>query len=270
MPAKDGFHLTDDDIEILRFVHEVRLAHIGHIVALTGRSEKAIARRLSKLEERRYLSCRKRPPQKHLYWVGGEGLPVLVEAGFAPEEVLSRRPRESELKDLWLRHFLLVVDIHVKLILETREGSIQLLKWTEGSLLFDRVTVRDERGRQVIIPIRPDAAFVLRSIALPEGKNTAFFFLEADRSTMSHGRIESKMRGYFHYYQQRGYQRKFPELKVFQVLTVTETPARAASLASAMQDVIPQSVRRAYRFLPLVDVSAAAIFPTTAAPSTAP
>src|ERR1022692_880264 len=121
MPAKDdGFQFIDGDIEIINRVHELRLAHIGHLAALTGRSEKALARRLLKLQEHGYLSCITRRPQKHLYVVGGEGLAVLVETGFAPKEILDHRPRHSELKEMWLKHFLLVVDVHVKLILGAR------------------------------------------------------------------------------------------------------------------------------------------------------
>ena len=264
MPAKNGFQLIDGDLEIMHHVHELRLAHIGHLAALTGRSEKALSRRLLKLHAHRYLASITRRPEKHLYSVGSEGLPVLVETGFASEEVLARRPRESELKPLWLKHFLLVVDVHVKLILATRAGTIRLIQWKEGKALWDRVAFQAQ-GREVTVPVRPDAFFALRDTARPEGKNTLYFFLEADRSTMSHERMETKITGYVQYFQQGLHMRKHPGVKLFQVLTVTETASRARSLAADLQPAIPRGAERRYPFLSLADLSLAALLPAPAA-----
>jgi hypothetical protein len=261
MPAKDGFQLIEGDIEILHHVYELRLAHIGHIAALTGRSEKALARRLLKLQEHRYLAAITRRPQKHLYVVGGEGLPVLVETGFAPEEILEHRPRHSELKEIWLKHFLLVVDVHVKLILGTRTSTTRLIRWKEGQALWDRVTFR-EQGGEVTLPVRPDALFALRDTTRPEGKNTLYFFLEADRSTMAHARMESKIKAYLNYFHQALHTRKHAGVKLFQVLTVTETPQRAQSLAAAMKEVIPPAAQRWYHFIPLSKLSLEALMPS--------
>jgi hypothetical protein len=264
MPAKDdGFQFIDGDIEIINRVHELRLAHIGHLAALTGRSEKALSRRLLKLLQHNYLSCITRRPQKHLYVVGSEGMAALVEAGFAPQELLDHRPRHSELKELWLRHFLLVVDVHTALIRGTRTGSVRLIKWKEGQTLWDRVTFRDE-GREATLPVRPDAFFALRDASRPEGKNTLYFFLEADRSTMSHDRMESKLKAYVHYFQQGLHARKHAGVKLFRVLTVTQTPQRAQSLAAAMKDVIPAQAQRWYHFMPLSKFSLEAIMPAAA------
>jgi hypothetical protein len=260
MPAKDGFQFNEGDLELVHHVHELRLAHIDHLAALTGRSLKTLHRRLLKLQERRYLASITRRPQKHLYVVGSEGLPLLVETGFAPQEIISQRPRHSELKEIWLRHFLFTVDVHVKLIVATRKGSVRLIRWKEGPSLWDRVTVREE-GRGVTIPVRPDAFFSLRDAQRPEGKNTLYFFLEADRSTMSHTRIESKINGYVHYFQQGLHTRKHPGMKVFQVLTVTETPQRAQSLATAMNTVIPTPAQHWYHFVPFEGLSLEALLP---------
>jgi hypothetical protein len=265
MPAKDdGFQFIDGDIEILHHVHQLRLAHIGHIAALTGRSEKALSRRLLKLQTQHYLASITRRPQKHLYVVGSEGLVVLVEAGFAQHEVLDHRPRHSELKEIWLKHFLLVVDVHVKLILGTRTGTTRLIRWKEGQALWDRVTFR-EHGGEVTLPVRPDALFALRDTTRPEGKNTLYFFLEADRSTMAHARMESKIKAYLNYFHQALHTHKHAGIKLFQVLTVTETPQRAQSLAAAMKDVIPAPAQRWYHFMPLSKLSIEALLPPSAA-----
>ena len=108
----DSFQLTDGDIEILRFVHELRIAHIDHIAALCMRSYKALARRILKLYYHRYLACITKRPQKHVYAIGTEGVPVLIEHGYAPSDIGEKRLRHAELKDLAIKHFLHVVGIH--------------------------------------------------------------------------------------------------------------------------------------------------------------
>jgi len=42
MPTKNGFQLQDRDIELLHFVHELRIATIDHLAALSGRSVRAL------------------------------------------------------------------------------------------------------------------------------------------------------------------------------------------------------------------------------------
>jgi DNA-binding Lrp family transcriptional regulator len=263
MPGKNSFQFAERDIEILHHVHQLRLAHITHIALLTGRSEKALARRLLKLQVHGYLSRITRRPEKLLYVVGGQGLAVLVETGFAPEEVLNHRPRHSELKEIWLKHFLLVVDVHVRLILGSRTGSTRIIQWKEGQALWDRVTFR-EQGADVTLPVRPDAFFALRDVSRPEGKNTLYFFLEADRSTMAHSRMESKLKAYVQYFQKGLHTRKHVGVKLFQVLTITETPQRAQSLAAAMKEVIPAQAQRWYHFMPLSKLSLEALLPAAA------
>jgi hypothetical protein len=64
MPAKNGFQLQGSDIELLHFVHELRIATIDHLAALSGRSVRALWGRLHKLTERRYLTSVARFMQK--------------------------------------------------------------------------------------------------------------------------------------------------------------------------------------------------------------
>ena len=73
MPAKNGFELQDSDIELLRFVYELRIATIDHLAALSGRSVRALWGRLHKLRERRYLTSVARFMQKQVYAIGSRG-----------------------------------------------------------------------------------------------------------------------------------------------------------------------------------------------------
>jgi hypothetical protein len=132
MPALKGFQLTSDDVLILHHVHELRVAHIDHLAALTTRSHKALARRLFKLTERRFLACMIRRPEKHLYAIGVAGIAALIEHGYARQDLAAKRLRHGEMKDIFLRHLLLVVDIHVRLVCLAEHGPIKLAGWREG------------------------------------------------------------------------------------------------------------------------------------------
>jgi hypothetical protein len=89
--------------------------------------------------------------------------------------------------------------------------------------------------------VRPDAKITLKDTTRPEGRNTADFFLEADRGTMSGERMEQKIQAYLAYHKQQRYMQTYPGMKMFQVLMVTEARSRARyskhiSLPSSPQD----------------------------------
>ncbi len=223
MPATTGFQLVPGDLFILRNVHELRLATIEHMAALSGRSYKRTQERLAKLEERGYLACVARRPHKHVYVIGREGVGVLIEHGFAPRELALKRLRQTELKELGIRHAIFITDIHVRLIRLTPARSLTLANWTEGPSLWDTVTTSDN----VQVPIRPDARFTVAEAA---GKGRAHFFLEADRGTMAHSRMREKIMGYAAYFQQQKHLKKYEGMKLFRVATITETRGRANEL----------------------------------------
>src|ERR1035438_7119353 len=114
MPATTGFQLVPGDLALLQHVHELRLATIEHLAALSGRSYKRTQERLAKLEERGYLTCIARRPHKHVYAIGRAGVPLLIEHGYAPRELAEKRLRQNELKELGIRHAVFIADIHVK------------------------------------------------------------------------------------------------------------------------------------------------------------
>jgi len=261
MPAKDGFEHQDQDIDLLHSVHQLRIATIDHLAALSGRSVRALWGRLLKLKERRYLTSVARFMQKHVYAIGSAGVPVLIEHGYAPEELADRRSRHNELKDLGIRHALFIADIHTRMLLLTRTGPLTLPHWEEGQTLWDVVPAADGNPS---IPVRPDAYFVLRHAGRPEGRNRFHIFLEADRSTMSHQRMAAKIAGYVAYHEQRLHAKKYPGMQSFIVATVTETRPRAAELQKDLEPLIPHAARHAYLFLPFEDISLASLLPKAA------
>jgi hypothetical protein len=262
MPAKNGFELQDRDIELLHSVHQLRIATIDHLAALSGRSVRALWSRLLKLKERRYLAAVARFMQKQVYAIGSAAVPVLIEHGYAPRDFADRRIRHHELTEIGIRHALFVADIHARMLLITRTGPLRLIHWQEGSTLWDSVVPRRD---DPAIPIRPDAYFILKHAQRPEGKNKFHVFLEADRSTMSHERMATKITGYVAYHEQEGYRRKYPGMRAFSVATVTQTRERAKELRKHLHPLIPRAASRdAYLFIPFEDLTLGALLPKAA------
>jgi hypothetical protein len=256
MPFSHGFELQDRDIELLNYTYQLRIATVDHLSQLSERSIRALWSRLFKLRERRYLTSATRFMQKHVYAVGPLGVAALIEHGFAPAEVASRRLRHNELTGIGIRHSLFVADIHTRMLLLTSNGQITLPQWIEGTSLWDTVP---GRAGESAIPVRPDAYFVLRRPELPEGKNTFHVFLEADRSTMAHTRMAGKINGYLAYHGQRLHAKKYPGMQSFVVATVTETRSRANELRRDLHPLIPRTARDAYRFISFEDLTLSAL-----------
>jgi len=242
-----GFQLTGGDIQILKLLFEYRILRIDHLIALTERHHKAIHRRLFKLIEQRYVSRIKLPGQKHLYTIGKEAVPVLVQHG------IDARPYSHELKELFLKHFLMIVDIHTALALATRGSPIKLAAWKQGDELHDSVTIRSH-GEEQRIPVWPDAFFTLEDTRRPPGKNRVHFFLEADRSTTAHERFQKKLTGYLHYHDQKLHTKKYG-INTFRVVTLTLTKERASNLCQLAETVIPAPARKYYLFTSLTNFS---------------
>jgi len=254
MKIKPGFKFVDGDLDIIRIVHELRLATIDHVAMLTGRSYKRTAARLAKLEEEAYLKCVTKRPHRHVYGIGKEGVQLLIHHGYATRELNERRLRDHELKDLGIKHALFITDIHAKLIAFTRASPFVLSRWVEGSTLWDRVTMSDN----VTLPIRPDALF---AITWPDGKGRANFFLEADRGSMAHSRMREKVSAYTHYFQKQLHVKKYPGMKTFRVATITETRGRANSLTEEFRTILSASWLAAYPTIAFEELSLERLMP---------
>lgn len=246
MPAVNGFQLTNNDIEILQQVYNHRLLRIDHLIALTSRPHKRLHRRILKLLERSYLARIVLPNEKHIYTIGRAAVPILVEQGIASKELIDFRLRHHELKELFLKHILLVVEIHAVLELATRQTHIKLVAWNEGQELYDSVTVQ-EKGSRRRLPVRPDGFFILQDTERPPEKNILPFFLEADRSTTTHARFMKKITAYWEYLNQGLYTKKYNR-KFFRVVTITLTDERAANLAADARAVLPAPAHRFFLF----------------------
>jgi hypothetical protein len=263
MPARDGFELQNRDIELLHLVYRLGIATVEHLAEHSRRSYDLVYRRVAKLEERRYLPRITKRPARGIWQIGSEGVPVLIEHGHAGESIARRRLRANELKPLGRAHTLFIADIHAKILNETKHRPEKIAYWQQDQGLWDQAT---ERNENIALPVRPDAYFILQHTERPEGKNRLHFFLEADRSTMSHERMAQKIRTYIAYHAAQGFARNYPGMKSFRVIVLTESRARAENLRTGMEQLIPTTKRqRAYRFLALADLTLDALLPMAAA-----
>jgi hypothetical protein len=240
------FSLVDGDMAVLRAVYEFRFLRREHMSALTGRPAKSLHRRLIGLVYSGYLLATRLPQQKHIYSLGRAGVTALIAEGVIKDESAFRRIRTSELKELFLKHEMMIVDQHVVLRLAERVGEFRLVHWEEGRGLYDAVIVTDHHGFTKL-PVRPDAFFAIEDTRRDEGKNRFHFFLEIDRSTMPHTAFREKLRAYRHYREQ-GLHAKKLGIQSFRVLTVTLTGARARNLRDLAGAMLPEGARKHFLF----------------------
>jgi hypothetical protein len=244
--SSTAFQFNERDAEIVHYVYQLRVATLDHLAALTNRSYKTMERRVPKLRDGRYLRRLKPRPHKGVYVIGSESIPVLIEGGYAPNDLAEKRSRETEWKDLMIPHALFVASIHTKLLLLTRHSPVKLIEWQpERPAIQD--SVQTPEGK---LPVRPDAYFVLQRAE----KNKLHFFLEADTGTMSHARIAQKIKAYAAYHQQQRHVAKFG-MSYFQVAIITETRARATNLKTEMHQGMSTAQQRAYHFIPFEDLA---------------
>jgi hypothetical protein len=226
---KPPLALQPRDKEIIKLVFDHRFLNTEQITYLTGDSTRTIQRRLQKLFHHKFLD---RPRQQFtsfrnnsmIYACGDRGADVLAEDYGLDRGKINWRQKNNEVGERQLNHSMMISDFRVNLILALKDSKdTTLMFWKQGVAreLRDSVVVKGEKEP---IPFNPDAFFGIRA----EG-GKLFFFLEADYSTMTHKYFFRKMKGYFHFWQQRKGSEKFG-IKLFKVLTITKSQQRAKNL----------------------------------------
>jgi hypothetical protein len=170
-----------------------------------------------------------------VYALATRGAAALVERGHL-REIGDWRKKNHGLGTLYIAHQAMVANFRIALTLATREQrDVELMFFQpESHELRDRVIVAGV-GAPQRYPINPDGFFGLRFPGRPEGSNRAFFFLEADRSTMTRERFVRKLEAYQAWYEADGHTKNL-RIKNFRVLTVTKSEERMASLLRAAGD----------------------------------
>lgn len=223
--------LQERDVDLLRTIESYRLLSSPQLQLLfADESERGLYRRLHALYHHGYLDRLKGEPNAPIvYALAARGAEILVEHGHLKEVPVFTK-KNAELQRRYVAHQAMIADFRIALELATRAHTgVELVFFhPEGSALHDRVST----GRGTAIPVYPDGFFSLHFPGRPEGRNRAYCFLEADRSTMILRRYVTKLTGYWRWFEQGRHTEKFG-IRVFRVLTITRSEERMASLLRA-------------------------------------
>lgn len=232
MPGRFKIRLTERDLEILRLVYDYRFLSSAHIRSLVKGSDQWLTMRLQKLFHEGFLD-RPREQEAHsfgktnffVYGLGREGARVLAEADGIDFRKIEWTTKNREAKNRYILHTLMIADFRAILTLAIqRKPGAELLFWRQDSELKDTIKIPGKGSGPRRFIVFPDAFFGLK-----DDRGKMYFFLEADRSTMTHGRYLRKLQGYWNYWQQNRHKEQH-QIGNFRVLTVTLCKKRASNL----------------------------------------
>jgi DNA-binding PadR family transcriptional regulator len=233
--------LIPRDFAILRLVQSFRLLTSEHIQLLAEGSDQGILRRLSKLFHAGLLERLRRQyvqgggSAKMVYAITNKGVQTLQKAGLIQKPSRTDwNAQNRDLHDLSIAHTLLVSHIRAIFMLACQaKPEMQFLFWREGRELQDAIEVALPE-KYARIPVAPDGFFGLR-----DAKGRLYFFVEADRGTMTLKRFTLKLKAYAAYSRAEKHKEKF-DIQKFRVLTIAPSAARCKNLvqaAAAAEDV---------------------------------
>ncbi len=259
----DGhIQLTERDAAIIQAVYRHRFLRSTHILALFDGGQ-GLVRRLAELYHHAYLD---RPREQIEFYQNAGSKPMVYALGNKGADFLAQHcgvargkidwtAKNHGIRTLFLEHTLLVADVMVAVELACRRvGRVRLVGASEIVAQSPEETRRRKKplqwtvhcryqNEQAELGIIPDAVFALHYLDKPEGRNRAYFFLEADRATMPVTRKNlqqtsffRKMVAYHATWKQDLHTRLFG-IKNFRVLTVTSSPERVANLLAAHRDL---------------------------------
>jgi DNA-binding Lrp family transcriptional regulator len=232
---------TDRDREILKLVYDFRFLTSTLIWMLVGGSKQGILRRLQKLFKHGYLERVKVSNNEDIvYATSNKGQDVLtLHYGIDCKEIdWTTRNRES--RDPHIQHTLLIARFRTYLTLAIRANpEMELVEWLPDRAVKEAVwfnegsSTKGGKPRRVRVPLEPDATFIIA-----DGDREMFYFLEADRSNLSHTRYRKKLTGYYHCWKQGKAKERF-DVDGFRVLTITISDARAENLRALSLEATP-------------------------------
>lgn len=233
--------LQDRDLKILDLVHDFRFLRSDQIAALVRengvdlKSNRAILRRLQKLfhnglvdRPRDQIRYDMQGSDRMIYALGNGGADLLAETFGLDRGKIDWRKKNREVKRNYLQHALMISQFRTVLTIALRDQSnVKLLFWRQGDEIRDQVEIENQRGNKVRYPVCSDGFFGLKN-----SNRENYYFLEADRSTMTNKRFFRKIRGYWAYYKTSGHTKKYG-IRNLRVLTITLTESRKENLRKA-------------------------------------
>lgn len=255
----ENIALTERDVAICRHVYRHRFLRSTHLAALLGGSQQMIVRRLQLLYHHGYLD---RPMEQLLsyhyegskplvYGLGNKGADVLAHEAGIPRGKINWTAKNRAAGPIFLEHTLLTADVMVAFeVACQKHGGVRVIDPEELLAQAPEATRRRKNplgwqvdvtdgGERYRLGVIPDKFFGLHYLDRPEGRNRAYFCLEADRATMPVMRTNLRQTSFYRkllaYYEtwQRGLHTEFYNIRNFRVLTVTSSAGRVKNLVEA-------------------------------------
>lgn len=239
-PELYPLELQQRDLEILRLVYEYRLIQSDQVIKRIEGSERKLLERLQKLFHHGYLErlCDRRirtraGSEKMVYTITGRAAELLVSEMGIPVTKVNWASKNGSITERHIKHTLMIGKFRTTMTLAAEEqNGLNLVFWKENRgigqnanpELTDKVVIPKERGRAIKGCIVPDAFLAVENSGSPY-----FFYLEADRSTMTNERFLKKLEAYWSWWKQGG-SRKKHGVEHFRVLTVTRSYERRDNL----------------------------------------
>lgn len=219
--------LQDRDTRIIQAVYENRFMTSELIKILFPGSERGVLSRLQKLFHHGFLDRIKGPVSMPIvYALGDQGAELLKELGILETRGTGWRKKNRKIKELYLDHTLQIARFRTILTLALKnKPQNEILSWVpEREITKYEVMIQDGTYREIRAPVIPDGFF-----ALTDKGQKMYFFLEADRSTMTQERFLRKMKAYWQFWKQGKHVQRF-NIQSFRVLTITKSQERMMNL----------------------------------------
>ncbi len=162
-----------------------------------------------------------------VYALGDKGADLLADEFGIDRGKIKWNEKNKEAKDRHIQHTLMISNFRICFELALRNlPDTNLLFWEKENPkeLKGYVYIRDLQGREFRAPIVPDGFFGIK-----DAKGKAYFFIEADQSTMTNARFLKKMIAYWNWWKQGKHTKRFG-IKAFRVLIITKTQKRKENL----------------------------------------
>lgn len=221
--------LQDRDIKIIKYVYDYRFLTSQQINLLVPGSNQVILRRLQKLFHKGFLDRLETSlHEPMIYALGNNGADILATYFDLDRGKIDWTSKNREAQTPYKKHTLMIADfrINIELALKNKPNA-KISNWIpEGDFKEDVYIKHEDSRKPMRIPVVPDSSFVIE-----DNGDELYFFLEADRSTMTNQRFLRKMKAYWRFWKEiKSKKRKGPE--AFRVLTITKTEARKENLRS--------------------------------------
>lgn len=207
-PEQYPMRLQRRDMEVLYLIYDYRFIQSDQIVRLISGSRRKLLERLQKLFHHGYVErladrrIRTRSgSDRMVYTITNRAAELITEELGVPVGKVNWASKNRSVTERHIKHTLMIAKFRTALTLAVAQAdNLTLSFWRESRgvgqssdpELCDKVMIEAGERKKEAAPVVPDAFFALK---LPKGEY--YFYLEADRSTMTNERFLKKLKAYW-------------------------------------------------------------------------